>query len=214
MRASEQVFEVEMAPPKDRDVAMASVALFVQLQSLAQAYWAVCLFGLLLARLLFNKYGCNLNSIPGPFVAGFSDLWRFFNACCATPHGTHIRLHRETNSHFVRIGPRTLSVSDPTLIPTIYGVNSGFTKTEFYTLSMPPFEGKVTPSLFTTRDERYHAMHKKPIANAYSMSSMVEFEPLIDSTAALLMSKLDGFAAAGACLDLGVWLQRYAFDVM
>lgn len=118
------------------------------------------------------------------------------------------------NSHFVRIGPRVVSISDPTLIPTIYGINSGFTKTEFYTLSMLPFEGTFMPSLFNTRDERYHSMCKKPIANAYSMSNMVEFEPLVDSTTSLLMTKLDGFATSDVSFDLGVWLQMYAFDVM
>ncbi|EXJ91225.1 hypothetical protein A1O1_04335 [Capronia coronata CBS 617.96] len=193
---------------------MASIALFVQVHSLAQTHWVALVFGLLLARLLFNKYGRKLNSIPGPFLAGFSDLWRFFDACCATPHETHIRLHRETNSHFVRVGPRTISISDPTLIPTIYGINSGFTKTEFYTIAMLPFEGKVTPALFTARDEHNHALYKKPIAHAYSMSTMVEYEPLVDSTASLFMSKLDEFAAIGAILDFGVWLQRYAFDVI
>ncbi|KAL2438169.1 Cytochrome P450 monooxygenase cicH [Exophiala dermatitidis] len=79
---------------------------------------------------------------------------------------------------------------------------------------MLPFEGTFMPSLFNTRDERYHSMCKKPIANSYSMSTMVEFEPLVDSTTSLLMTKLDGFAASGVSFDLGVWLQMYAFDVI
>ncbi|EXJ92842.1 hypothetical protein A1O3_01396 [Capronia epimyces CBS 606.96] len=193
---------------------MASIAFFAQFQSLSQAHWAGLVFGLLLTRLLFNKYGRKLNSIPGPFTAGCSDLWRFLNVCCGTPHATHVRLHRELNSHFVRIGPRIISISDPTLIPTIYGTNSGFTKTEFYTLSMLPFKGRVTPSLFTSLDEHDHALYRKPIANAYSMSTMVEFEPLVNSTSSLLMSRLDEFTVSGASFDLGIWLQRYAFDVI
>ncbi|KAL2422085.1 Cytochrome P450 monooxygenase cicH [Exophiala dermatitidis] len=193
---------------------MALITLFERLHGLVRVYWPSFVFGLILIRLLLNKYGRKLNSIPGPCLAGFTDLWRFFDACFATPHETHLRLHRRMNSHFVRIGPRVVSISDPTLIPTIYGINSGFTKTEFYTLSMLPFEGTFMPSLFNTRDERYHSMCKKPIANAYSMSTMVEFEPLVDSTTSLLMTKLDGFATSGVSFDLGVWLQMYAFDVI
>ena len=176
--------------------------------------WAPLISVLLLARLLFNKYGRRLNSIPGPFLAGFTDLWRFFNTTFSTAHNTHIRLHRKTNSQFVRIGPRTISISDTTLIPTIYGAHTDFTKSQYYTLSMMPLDGKYTPSLFTALDENCHTSIKKPIATAYSMSTMIEFEPLVDSTTSLLMSKLDDFANFGDSFDFGVWLQMYAFDVM
>lgn len=194
-------------------------AFLEYVQTFAQRYWSHWYLATLIVfmtwyRLLANKYGRGLNQIPGPFIAGFTDLWRFFDACNATPHETHIRLHRQTNSHFVRIGPRTVSISDPSLIPTIYGINSGFTKSEFYTLSMLPYKGKFRASLFTALDEDYHTLHKKPIAKAYSMSTLMEFEPLVDSTASLFMSILDQFAASGISLDFGVWLQRYAFDVL
>lgn len=186
------------------------------LQSL-RASWASLLIGLLgfvLLRLAINKYGRRLNSIPGPFLAGFSDLWRFVDAISANPHDTHIKLHRQTGSSLIRIGPRTVSVSDPALIPKIYGLNSGFTKTKFYTLHMLSYNGQFTPSLFTTLDESYHAKYKRPIANAYSMSTMVDFEPLIDSTSALFMSRLDEFVESKGILNFGQWLQMYAFDVM
>lgn len=168
---------------------------------------------LLAFRLLANKFRKNLRSIPGPFLAGFTDLWRFFDCVVATPHDTHIDLHRKHGS-MVRIGPGTVSVSDTALIPQIYGLNSGFTKTKFYTLHMLPYKGQFTPSLFTTLDEGYHAKYRKPIANAYSMSTLVEFEPLIDSTTALFMKRLDEFAASSEQINLGLWLQMYAFDVI
>lgn len=171
----------------------------------------LCLFFL---KLLFNKYGRKLNSIPGPWLAGFTDFWRFMNTAAFTAHETHIELHRRTGSSLVRLGPRTVSVSDPDLIPKIYGLNSGFTKTKFYTLHMLSYEGQFTPSLFTSLDEGYHAKYKRPIANAYSMSTLVEFEPLIDSTSELFMSRLDEFVASGKTMNFGVWLQMYAFDVM
>ncbi|KAK5189537.1 hypothetical protein LTR99_001844 [Exophiala xenobiotica] len=173
------------------------------------------LVGSILIHLVVNKYyRRQLNSIPGPFLAGFTDLWRFFDALFANPHETHIKLHRQTGSSLVRIGPRTVSVSDPALIPKIYGLNSGFTKTKFYTLHMLSYNGQFTPSLFTTLDETYHSKYKRPIANAYSMSTMVDFEPLIDSTSALFMSRLDEFVASKDIFDFGQWLQMYAFDVI
>lgn len=172
------------------------------------------IFWCTLGKLVFNKYGRKLNSIPGPWLAGFTDFWRFVNTAVFTAHETHINLHRRTGSSLVRIGPRTVSVSDPDLIPKIYGLNSGFTKTKFYTLHMLSYQGQFTPSLFTTLDESYHAKYKRPIANAYSMSTLVDFEPLIDSTSKLFMIRLDEFVRSGETINFGMWLQMYAFDVM
>ncbi|KAL6244266.1 hypothetical protein RBB50_008508 [Rhinocladiella similis] len=185
-----------------------------EIQVLLLDYWLILLLFPIFSKLLFNKYGKGLNSIPGPFLAGFSDFWRFFCTTFSTAHEAHVELHRKTNSHFVRIGPRTISISDTTLIPTIYGTHSSFTKSEYYKLSMMPLDGRYSPSLFTALDERYHTSIKRPIATAYSMSTIIEFEPLVDSTTALLMSRLDGFAASGISFDFGVWLQMYAFDVI
>lgn len=168
----------------------------------------------LVLRLLNNKYEKNLRSLPGPTWASFTDLWRFFDCLLGKPHETHIRLHRQYASPFIRLGPRTVSVSDPTLIPKIYGLNSGFTKTDFYVPFMVPYNGQFTPSLFNARDNDYHAKYKKPIANAYSMSTLVEYEPLIDSTTAQFVQRLDEFAVSGKKMDLGAWLQMYAFDVI
>jgi hypothetical protein len=66
-----------------------------------------------------------------------------------------------------------------------------------------------------TVDEAQHAAMKRPIAQAYSLSTLVEFEPFIDSTTAVLFSRLDElFANSNKICDLGEWLQFYAFDVI
>jgi hypothetical protein len=64
-------------------------------------------------------------------------------------------------------------------------------------------------------DEAQHAAMKHPTAQAYSLSTMVEFEPLIDSTTAVLFSRLDElFVTSGNVCDLGEWLQFFAVDVI
>lgn len=58
-------------------------------------------------------------------------------------------------------------------------------------------------------------MLKRPIAQSFSLSTLVEFEPLIDSTTAVFMSRLDEMFADGDLqCDLGTWLQWFAFDVI
>ena len=47
------------------------------------------------------------------------------------------------------------------------------------------------------------------------MSTVVEFEPLVDSTSRVFMRIInDRFAKAGKICPLDQWLQMYAFDIM
>lgn len=94
-----------------------------------QAAWLV-LCGALLVRLVRNRYGCGLNKIPGPVLASFSDVWRFVNVWGRRPDVTHIQLH-ERYGDVVRIGPNTVSISDPKAVQIVYRLNSGLTKSDF-----------------------------------------------------------------------------------
>jgi hypothetical protein len=61
-------------------------------------------------------------------------------------------------------------------------------------------------NIFSTRDERYHRELKRKIGNAYSVTSLLEMEPAVDSCSKLLMEKLAPFAEEGKALDLGAWM--------
>ena len=91
-----------------------------------------------------------------------------------------------------------------------YGIQS-----DFYRVWHNILDGRrVTSPVFDT-DEAHHAVTKRPIASAYQLSTLVEFEPFVDSTTAVLFSRLDElFANSGRLCDLGHWLQLYAFDVI
>lgn len=177
-------------------------------------YYKLVIVIVVICFLLRNKFQPYIYSIPGPRFAGFSNVWRFWDALAHVQHDTHIRLHRRYNSPLVRVGPRVVSFSDPQWIPKVYGLSSGFTKTRFYDMFVLPYRGQFTRSLFTTLDETYHSTYKRPIANAYSMSSLVEFEPFVDTTMQLFMQRLDEFVSSGAQVNFGVWLQMFAFDVL
>jgi hypothetical protein len=69
-------------------------------------------------------------------------------------------------------------------------------------------------NLFSTRDEAYHRAQKRPVANAYSLTSLLVKEDAIDSCSTLFMYKLGQFADQKRSIDLGAWLQYYAFDVV
>jgi hypothetical protein len=69
-------------------------------------------------------------------------------------------------------------------------------------------------NLFSTRDEGYHRGQKRPVASAYSMTSLLVKEDSVDSCSQLFMQKLGQFADQRKSMDLGAWLQYYAFDVI
>lgn len=90
-------------------------------------YLASLFLAALTARLLHNKYGKGINSVPGPPLAPFSDLWRFIIVAGRRPELKHIEMHQKYGK-VVRLGPSVVSVSDPDAIKIIYGINAGFVK--------------------------------------------------------------------------------------
>lgn len=71
-------------------------------------------------------------------------------------------------------------------------------------------------TLFTSTDERFHSKLRRAVSNAYAMTSLVQFEPLVDSTTTEFLKQLkqryaDKADEAGV-VDFGAWLQYYAFD--
>lgn len=75
-----------------------------------------------------------------------------------------------------------------------------------------PSTGERIETVFTVRDEIHHRNMRRPIANAFSMSSMVEMEPMTNECISILQRKLNKYE--GQSVDLGQWLHWYAFDVI
>ena len=155
-----------------------------------------------------------LSHVPGPFLAAFTNIVRLRWVLTRKAQYIHIDLHRKYGP-LVRIGPNTVSVGDPAEIQQIYGLTGSYVKSDFYPVLQPHAQGAAMPGLFNTQDENLHRIMKRPIAGIYSMSNLVSFEPYVDSTMSVFFNELDRrFAQTGDVCDLGVWLQRFAFDVI
>lgn len=85
------------------------------------------LFGAILTRLLYNKYGHGLNNIPGPWLAGYTDLWRLFVVRGRRAQEVHIELHKKYGPA-VRLGPRAVSIADTEALKIIYSPSAGWSK--------------------------------------------------------------------------------------
>ncbi|KAI1375397.1 putative benzoate 4-monooxygenase cytochrome P450 [Hypoxylon crocopeplum] len=156
-----------------------------------------------------------LRHIPGPLFAKITNLQRVWWVKTGRAHLIHEQIHQKYGE-VVRIGPNMVSISNPEAIPTVYPMRPGFPKSDFYATLRPytPDHGTLL-AVFNTQDEQVHKRIKNPIAPLYSLSNVVLFEGLIDEVLECLEEQLDNrFSQTGATLNLGDWLQYFAFDVM
>ncbi|KAJ9606466.1 Cytochrome p-450 [Cladophialophora chaetospira] len=164
-----------------------------------------------LTALLLREWRSSLRRIPGPLFARISNFYLFTNALRGNMHVLFGQLHRKYGN-IVRVGPNKVSIADPTLLPVIYGISSNYPKSPFYDTFTSNYQGSRLDNVFATRDPAWHKNMKSAVASTYSLSYLRQFEPLVDECCRLF---IDGMLdLAGQPLDLGEWLQWYAFDVI
>lgn len=88
------------------------------------------------------------------------------------------------------------------------GAGSQFRKSDWYL----PQQGQRKFDLFAERDIVTHRNHRRLVNNAYATSSLKELEPYMDSAIAHFMNALHRLQ--GECVDLGLWLQLFAFGIV
>lgn len=73
-------------------------------------------------------------------------------------------------------------------------------------------DGKPLESMFSTRDPVEHKHLKTPVAGAFALSTMRQLEPLVDECSDIFIDAM--MKRSPAVIDLGTWVQYYAFDVI
>lgn len=159
----------------------------------------------------------HLYRIPGPFFAAVSYIPRLHSVTKGSNHLDVINLHKK-HGPLVRVGPNHVSFSDGEALNQVYSANTKFEKSGFYI----PFDVKAphgwVPTVFSVRSEQSHRGIKRPIAGAYSMTTLLELEALTDECIAIFQTKMDEKISKSANrkieLNLGDWLHWYAFDLI
>ena len=176
--------------------------------------WAWLLAALLiigLFRAISTRYRHDLRKIPGPFLASFTNLDRIWSSAKGNQMDYHLSLHSK-HGRLVRVGPNHVSISDGNAIQQLYSISSKFYKSDFYTMFDINTPAGAASTTFSVRDETIHKAKKRPVANAFSMSTMRDLEPMNDECSEILLRKLR--ERVGQEIDLGKWLHWYAFDVI
>ncbi|KAI0099279.1 cytochrome P450 [Nemania sp. FL0031] len=164
--------------------------------------------GYILQRLLRSLFS-PLRSVPGPFIARCSDLWYLWHVKRGHWETRNIELHRKHGA-VVRYGPNRYSISDPEALNAIYGHGTRFAKSSWYDAWTPPNGW----NLFGDRSIHRHANTRRQLQSTYSMTSLVSYEPYVDQCSEIFSQRLSEMSAAGKPVDMGHWLQCYAFDVI
>ncbi|KAL8662828.1 MAG: hypothetical protein Q9168_008194 [Polycauliona sp. 1 TL-2023] len=151
-----------------------------------------------------------LKSIPGPFFARFSNLWQLVVYYQGKQAQVLRRLH-DRHGPVVRIGPKHVSLNQPSLIKTVYSMTGDYVKSIRYAAadSRSP-DGQNVPLQFSTRDEDHHTKMWRPIAKYYSPSHLLSFEPHVDDVIRKMERRLEqefcfGNEAGKSC-DIHQWL--------
>ncbi|KAF5009174.1 hypothetical protein FDECE_4618 [Fusarium decemcellulare] len=169
---------------------------------------------LTIIHVLTNVFATGVREIRGPLAAKISNLYRLWNVSKGRNHEDLIALHEKFGDD-VRLGPRVVSIRNLENVNRIYNVKQPYAKSEFYVVQQQLVNGRAAQTLFTTINERFHASIKRPISNAYSMSTLTDYEPLVDRSILTLFEELDRrYLDSSASCPLFDWLQYYAFDVI
>ncbi|KAI1380425.1 cytochrome P450 [Hypoxylon crocopeplum] len=161
---------------------------------------------LLTARLL-HAY-LRLSSIPGPFFARLTDLWRFRAQNSRGYSAALVKLHKK-HGKLVRIGPNHISISDPDAVPIVYSTNPVWVKAPSYYGAVTVSQGRTIPSIIAM-SEAQHTAVRKAVGRAFTTNSLLDYEDSIESAALELVEVLGSLQAA----DIGMWLQFFAMDVL
>ncbi|KLU82892.1 hypothetical protein MAPG_01960 [Magnaporthiopsis poae ATCC 64411] len=159
-----------------------------------------------------------LRHIPGPFAARFTNLWRARVYWHLTTWQTQRDLHAR-HGPAVRIGPAAVSLSDPALIPVIYGLGRAqgegvFAKGAFYAPSAARLpDGSAVEHIFSARCDVLHARLLRPFQRLYSTTAVLGFEDGMDRALLGLCEQLEArfvgaAAAAGSAraFEVGEWV--------
>jgi cytochrome P450 len=88
-------------------------------------------------------------------------------------------------------------------------------KSDFYPVQQAVAKGERLQSLFSTKDEEYHARYRRCVNSAFSLTGLVGYEPLVDSTTDAFIEQTEKrYCSTGRSCNFSRWLQFFAFDVI
>ncbi|KAK0553836.1 hypothetical protein OC846_002367 [Tilletia horrida] len=163
-------------------------------------------------------------TVPGPWLAKFSNLWLMLTAKEGNRSLRVHELHKKYGK-FVRLAPNHISIADPDALAPVYGHSTGTIKSEFYDAFAAP---GFPRGLFNTRDRSEHTRKRKIVSHTFAPKSITAFEPFVRKEVQLFLDRWDELCKEAqseardgprglkgyAWLDVLTWTNYWAFDTI
>ncbi|ELR10417.1 hypothetical protein VC83_00506 [Pseudogymnoascus destructans] len=159
---------------------------------------------------LISYFRPHLRQLPGPLLARFTCLYKVYISLKGDSHIEYQKLHRKYGP-IIRTGPNSVSIGDAAMIPEVYLQGSLYQKSSYITGFTFTIDGQSMENIFTSRDAAQHKIMRSSVASKYSLSSMLQLEPLFDKCIPLFVVYMD--KRAGTAVDFGEWLSWFSFDL-
>jgi cytochrome P450 len=79
-------------------------------------------------------------------------------------------------------------------------------------------KGSVVSNLFSTTDKEWHSRLRRSVSNAFALSTLVQYEPLVNRTTRAFLDAIDtrfaGKWGDEGVVDLSIWLRYFAIEVI
>ncbi|KAI0022515.1 cytochrome P450 oxidoreductase [Xylariomycetidae sp. FL0641] len=182
----------------------------LSLPSLAAALVALAAY--VVGWIVYARNFHPLSKVPGPWLASVSRTWYMYQITRGDMEKTQRQLHAKFGP-LIRIAPNELACAEPDAIKTIYRTTGALNKTDFYL----PWNGhnfSKHRDAFTETNDKKHGERRRIVNGVYTLANVLKSEKYIDKCTELFKQRLGEFADAKKEMDLGHWLQMYAFDVI
>lgn len=182
---------------------------------LAQIYVALLALSLLsvlfvIGISLYRLFLHPLASVPGPFAAKITGLWRTWRYFRMSWHDDVLYLH-DTYGPVVRIAPGEVSVVDGDTVKRLYSHGNNTKKTGWYDTWS---NGVTVPILFSETQKHIHAALRRRVSSSYSTTNVLKYEPYMQDCFDLCMKKFHKYADGRTAIDMSEWTHALAFDIV
>ncbi|KAK5654058.1 hypothetical protein OQA88_7736 [Cercophora sp. LCS_1] len=155
-----------------------------------------------------------LGHIPGPRLAGFSNLWL---ARSVLSGRMHLDLHDVILKYgpdvpFTRISPKEVTTRDSAFMRNMLRVQSEYQKSDWYNaMRFNPERDNI----LSIQDNELHSKYREKLAPGYTGRDIDHLEPRVDRNVLDLVNMLDReYISKGLIFDFGRKAQYFTLDVI
>ncbi|KUJ08920.1 putative cytochrome P450 pisatin demethylase [Mollisia scopiformis] len=163
-----------------------------------------------LCLVIYRRLLHPLHIYPGPFIASFTNIWKFYHYLNGNLHIVEQDLHQRYGP-IIRTGPNSLSFSTPEAFESIYGFNHGFEKGDFYAFARDPATG--VSNIFSARTHAEHRERRRKVI-ASTTSHVGSYHPVIARHVQHFLSKLSSSSAQGHVVNIAELVHALTFNAL